>query len=34
METEPSAVELAARGLQQPGAVQYWTDYLKVCWVF
>lgn len=30
MEEEPSPVELAARSLQQPGGVQYWTDFLKV----
>ena len=27
---EPSPVEVAAQSLQEPGAVRFWTDYLKV----
>ena len=30
METEPSPIEAAAQDLRRPGAVKYWTDYLKV----
>lgn len=30
MVMEPSPVEVAAQSLQQPGVVQYWTDFLKV----
>jgi hypothetical protein len=28
---EPTPLEQAARALDRPGAVRYWTDYLKVC---
>ena len=31
METEPSAIEVAAQALRAPGTVRYWTDFLKVC---